>query len=460
MGTNVSDQMNDFNKKKWEQLKGDYGDIVVKQIREILESNTTTTKDKLIEIFLNSKGRTPKDKELFHIILQLKEPKEEIERTEVGKEILKGFNILVGVYKVADGVTKLLAMRQNDKELQACRQKIAELEAKGDLTKTDRENLELCRQELDRLMLEGAEQGLSMMSELADYIPVIGPYIREQIDLGIEVMKVGAELVMAHKKQIQEAIDWMNGNSGTVTEEELKNRIPSNKKLYSQYLEYKALKETGIMDIVMQGADKNKKKKYQKNLSHFENDWNELEGLIGQLNGKLKSLAKTKEPWEKVETFYQYDLEKGLEKVKDAQGDVTRPYDPLVVDLNHNGFDLHSVENGVYFDLDNNGTKEKTSWVDKQDGFLVMDQNGNGKIDTGAELFGEKVLLKNGQYSNGAIDVLSEFDENGDGIIDDKDSVFDKLMIWQDLNHNGISEEGELKTLKEHHIVGLKLTDI
>lgn len=60
-----------------------------------------------------------------------------------------------------------------------------------------------------------------------------------------------------------------------------------------------------------------------------------------------------------------------------------------------------------------------------------MDQNGNGKIDTGVELFGERVLLKNGQYSNGAIDVLSEFDENGDGILNSEDSIFNKLMIWQ-----------------------------
>ncbi len=55
---------------------------------------------------------------------------------------------------------------------------------------------------------------------------------------------------------------------------------------------------------------------------------------------------------------------------------------------------------------------------------------------------------------------MSEFDENGDGILNSEDSIFNKLMIWQDLNQNGISEEGELKSLKEHRIIGLKLTDI
>jgi len=40
----------------------------------------------------------------------------------------------------------------------------------------------------------------------------------------------------------------------------------------------------------------------------------------------------------------------------------------------------------VYFDIDNSGFFENTSWISKQDGFL-LDRNYNGFIDDGSELF-------------------------------------------------------------------------
>ena len=92
--------------------------------------------------------------------------------------------------------------------------------------------------------------------------------------------------------------------------------------------------------------------------------------------------------------------------------------DPLALDLGGEGFDLTTVDGGVYFDLDNNGFAEKTAWVGAEDGFLVLDRNYNGNIDNGSELFGDQVWLSDGFVSVSGFDALKDLDSNGDGIID------------------------------------------
>jgi hypothetical protein len=56
--------------------------------------------------------------------------------------------------------------------------------------------------------------------------------------------------------------------------------------------------------------------------------------------------------------------------------------DPLVLDLDGNGLPLTGRESsGVVFDINNNQFATPMGWVDTNDGILVRDLNGNGRID-------------------------------------------------------------------------------
>jgi len=135
--------------------------------------------------------------------------------------------------------------------------------------------------------------------------------------------------------------------------------------------------------------------------------------------------------------------------------------DPLSIDLNRDGvINTLAVSSGIHFDLDNNGFAEATSWVAPVDGFLVLDRNGNNKIDGGAELFGNDTRLLNGTFARNGFEALAEFDLNADGKIDAQDAIYSRLRVWQDTNSNGVTDAGELKSLESLQIESLATTYI
>lgn len=111
--------------------------------------------------------------------------------------------------------------------------------------------------------------------------------------------------------------------------------------------------------------------------------------------------------------------------------------DPLVINLDNN---IASVsDQKFFFDIDADGVLDEISELNAGSGYLALDKNGDGRIGDGSELFGPK-------SGDGFAD-LAQYDEDGNGWIDEDDAVWDKLLIWTK-DENGkdqlyhISEKG------------------
>jgi len=127
--------------------------------------------------------------------------------------------------------------------------------------------------------------------------------------------------------------------------------------------------------------------------------------------------------------------------------------DPIVLDLDGDGIELISTDSStILFDLDGDSQVERVGWVNSQDGFLVQDLNHDGIANDVSELFG-------GANVDG-FDELAALDSNHDGKIDTFDPAFQDLLIWHDLNQDGISSADEIISLMQAGVAWFNLAYI
>ncbi|MGY4812932.1 calcium-binding protein [Xylella fastidiosa subsp. fastidiosa] len=158
--------------------------------------------------------------------------------------------------------------------------------------------------------------------------------------------------------------------------------------------------------------------------------------------------------WESIEN-------KSKETFKDLFDQIRRftpRRDPLVLDLDGDGIETVAAGKHILFDHDGDGIKHASGWVKPDDGFLVLDRNGNGRIDDGSELFGADTVLANGHKATSGFEALRDLDSNGDGLFDAADARFTDVRVWRDLNQDGQSQANELFTLSSLGIASITLT--
>jgi hypothetical protein len=116
-----------------------------------------------------------------------------------------------------------------------------------------------------------------------------------------------------------------------------------------------------------------------------------------------------------------------------------------IVSTNPNSpYALTGVENGVLFDIDDDGDLDRVAWTEPATdvAFLAIDRDGDGRISSGGEMVGDRTVPGVANAPNALMRLASP--ERTSAILDIDNPLFAKMRLWRDANHNGQSEASEL----------------
>ena len=111
--------------------------------------------------------------------------------------------------------------------------------------------------------------------------------------------------------------------------------------------------------------------------------------------------------------------------------------DPLVISLTGQ---VPQVADGSFqFDLNSDGVldsqTETMGNLSSGMAYIAFDKNGDGEINNGSELFGAT--------SGQGFAELAQYDDDGNGWIDENDAIFSKLSVWQPNTESSLSSFSE-----------------
>lgn len=120
--------------------------------------------------------------------------------------------------------------------------------------------------------------------------------------------------------------------------------------------------------------------------------------------------------------------------------------DPLVV--NFSGTAAELVDQRFRFDIDADGNSDSLALLGSGSGFLVLDRNGDSRVNDGRELFGA-------QSGDGYAD-LAALDSDGNGWLDAGDAQFAQLRLWTPTADGG----GRLQRLADRGVAAISTANI
>ena len=138
------------------------------------------------------------------------------------------------------------------------------------------------------------------------------------------------------------------------------------------------------------------------------------------------------------------DTIQGIETLRFKNGATVSISSPIILDLDGNGVrTVSAADSKARFDLDGDGLADDTSWFGATEGLLVLDRNGDGKVNSAEEFS----FIGDVEGARSDLEGLHAFDSNKDGILSSGDARFNDFRVWSDRDGDGVQEVGELLAL-------------
>lgn len=262
-----------------------------------------------------------------------------------------------------------------------------------------RESLELNQSEIDLLSDADTRSTISSLSNTPAFSNVVASLFNEKVSEADTSMK-GMDVETYRLKSIIESF--------TGKELELSVSRQYEKEQAKARLEQRQQQSSDNVQLLIERTE---------SITEYERSDFSAQGSITTASGQLIdfNIEQT------LERYFQQESSVNLQL---SQSELI---DPLVVNLDSSAISL--TEKKYQFDLNSNGEDESISFVSKGNAFLALDRNGNGQVDNGNELFGT--------HTGDGFAELARYDEDGNRFIDENDSIYSQLLLWQkDTNGN------------------------